>query len=201
MGIRAGVKYGGKVAYRMDAEIDDVFNNKAVFLTNKPLKDNQMYEIKIDRFNSNLPFSLAMGVCMYSEFPEDVVYYGDGHGKGTGFWILRTGDFWQDFTHIGSSYPLNFENIKRGDRIGLARHSNGTLHYFLNGESKGIAFKNVPEGVFPVVAVTGKCLKCPLWTTHLLSYFRGRRGQNQEINRCDTSNHSLNIILYIVKKM
>ncbi|XP_070560505.1 uncharacterized protein [Ptychodera flava] len=159
MGIRAGVKYGGKVAYRMDAEIDDVFNNKAVFLTNKPLKDNQMYEIKIDRFNSNLPFSLAMGVCMYSEFPEDVVYYGDGHGKGTGFWILRTGDFWQDFTHIGSSYPLNFENIKRGDRIGLARHSNGTLHYFLNGESKGIAFKNVPEGVFPVVAVTGKCLQ------------------------------------------
>ncbi|XP_070557767.1 uncharacterized protein [Ptychodera flava] len=158
-GERAGLKDSGRVAYRIDSEYVTAVN-KAVFVTDKPLGTGRPFEIKIDKMDTErLRESLEFGVTMYKEFPDDVVYHGQGYGEGSGFWFLRNSDFVKDFTFTGGQYGFNLDRISEGDRIAVIRLPNKTLHYYYNGTDQGIAFRNIPEGVYPLVAVTGKCLQ------------------------------------------
>ncbi|XP_070554017.1 uncharacterized protein [Ptychodera flava] len=157
LGVRAGIKDGGRVAYRIDAE--HAANDKAVFVTNKPLPTGTLFEIQIDRMDQNKPETLEFGVTMYQEFPDDVFYHGDGYGQGQGFWFLRGTDFYKDFERIGGGYKWNLNKLSEGDRVGIARHPNSALHYYYNGEDMGMAFRNIPQDVYPLTAVTGKCLQ------------------------------------------
>ncbi|XP_006812022.1 uncharacterized protein LOC100370446 [Saccoglossus kowalevskii] len=157
-GSRAGIKNDGLVGYRKDSDLVAA-NNKAVFVTEKPLRCNHLFEINIDKIDVRKTAGLEFGVTIYQEFPDDVVYYGEGYGEGTGFWFLKTTDFHRDFKTIGGGYSLNLEEIKQGDKVGIVRFANSALHYYYNGEDQGIAFRNIPEGVYPLVAVTGKCLQ------------------------------------------
>ncbi|XP_070561268.1 neuralized-like protein 4 [Ptychodera flava] len=159
VGERAGVKDGGRVAYRIDSEYVTAVN-RAVFVTDKPLMTGKPFEIKIDKaVSDSVDDSLEFGVTIYKEFPKDVVYHGEGYGKGSGFWFLRGSTFIRDFKIIGVDYDLNLERISSGDRIAIVQLPNGTLHYYCNGKDYGMAFRNIPEDVYPLVAVTGKCLQ------------------------------------------
>ncbi|XP_070561325.1 uncharacterized protein [Ptychodera flava] len=159
VGERAGVKNGGRVAYRIDSEYVTAVN-RAVFVTDKPLVTGKPFEIKIDKTDpESTRDSLEFGVTIYKEFPNDVVYHGQGYGRGSGFWFLRDSNFVKDFKLTGGDYDLNLEMISEGDRIAIARLPNRTLHYYYNGKDQGMAFRNIPEDVYPLVAVTGKCLQ------------------------------------------
>lgn len=43
-------------------------------------------------------------------------------------------------------YPLNLFNVKVGDKLGIWKASDRTLHFHLNGNDQGIASSNLPEG-------------------------------------------------------
>ncbi|XP_077867352.1 uncharacterized protein LOC144356525 [Saccoglossus kowalevskii] len=158
VGSRAGITNGGLVGYRKDSDLVAA-NNRAVFVTDKPLQCNHLFEINIDKIDVNKNAGLEFGVTIYQEFPDDVVYYGEGYGEGTGFWFLETTYLHRDFKIIGGGYILNLDDLKQGDKVGIVRFANSALHYYYNGEDQGIAFRNIPKGVYPLVAVTGKCLQ------------------------------------------
>ncbi|XP_070554037.1 uncharacterized protein [Ptychodera flava] len=157
LGVRAGIKDGGRVAYRIDAEYAAIDN--AVFVTNKPLPTGTLFEIKIDRMAHKEIKTLEFGVTLYQKFPDDVFYRGDSYGQGQGFWFLSGTDFYKDFKRIGGGYHMNLHGLCEGDRVGIARHPNSALHYYYNGEDMGMAFRNIPQDVYPLIAVTGKCLQ------------------------------------------
>ncbi|XP_033121926.1 neuralized-like protein 4 [Anneissia japonica] len=98
-------------------------------------------------------------MCMYNEFSKEIYYEGSGFGKGSGFWFLRENDLWKDFTMIGGGYKLNLRSIRVNDRVGLVRHPDGTIGFLYNGQYQGIAFRNVPGGLYGLVATTGKCVQ------------------------------------------
>ncbi|XP_077998231.1 uncharacterized protein LOC144451302 [Glandiceps talaboti] len=158
IGERAGIGDGGRVAYRKDSQYVSALN-KAVFVTEKALQLNQLFQIKIDRLDDKKPENLEFGVTMYNEFPSDVLYHGQSYGQGTGFWFLRGTDLLRHFEMVGGHYSLNLNMIKEGDVVGIVRLPNNTLHYYYNGIDQGIAFRDIPEGVYPLIAVTGKCLQ------------------------------------------
>ena len=54
---------------------------------------------------------------------------------------------------------FNLDELKNGDRVGLIRHSNGDLHYFINGLDQGIATTNVPQTVWGVIDLYGMTTK------------------------------------------
>lgn len=48
-------------------------------------------------------------------------------------------------------YFLFFSNV------GLMRHSDATLHYYINGVDQGSACENIPLGVHGVIDLYGQC--------------------------------------------
>lgn len=48
---------------------------------------------------------------------------------------------------------------QEGDRIGMMRKSNGSLHYFINGLDQGVAATKVPACVWGVVDLYGMTVK------------------------------------------
>lgn len=48
---------------------------------------------------------------------------------------------------------------KVGDKVGIMRKSDNTLHFFLNGADLGVAASNIPEVVFGVVDLYGAAIK------------------------------------------
>jgi len=63
----------------------------------------------------------------------------------------------KDGIAIKYDYPLNLDKIIVGSVVGVMRHSNGSLHYFLDGVHQGIACTNVPANVYPVIDIYGRC--------------------------------------------
>ena len=49
--------------------------------------------------------------------------------------------------------------LQEGDRIGLMRKSNGTLHYYINGIDQGVAASRTPQVVWGVVDLYGMAVK------------------------------------------
>ena len=40
---------------------------------------------------------------------------------------------------------------------GMMRHSDGTLHYYVDGVDQGAAFEGLPQHVYPVIDLYGQC--------------------------------------------
>ncbi|VDI19486.1 Hypothetical predicted protein [Mytilus galloprovincialis] len=55
------------------------------------------------------------------------------------------------------SYSLNLNKRQVGDKLGIMKASDNTLHFHLNGIDHGEAFSNLPEVVYGVVDVYGDC--------------------------------------------
>jgi neuralized-like protein 4 len=54
--------------------------------------------------------------------------------------------------HNGSTiieqYGQNLDRLQVGDRVGVVRKDDGSLHFFVNGVDQGVAATNVPEKVY-----------------------------------------------------
>lgn len=63
----------------------------------------------------------------------------------------------KDGAVIKYGYALNLDNVKVGAVIGLMRHSDGSLHYYLNEIDQGEACSHVPDVIYPVIDLYGQC--------------------------------------------
>lgn len=54
-------------------------------------------------------------------------------------------------TTVIEQYGQNLDRLQVGDRVGVVRKDDGSLHFFVNGVDQGIAASNVPEKVYGVI--------------------------------------------------
>ena len=47
---------------------------------------------------------------------------------------------------IKNNYACDLDSLGIGTRIGMMRHRNGDLHYYVNGVDQSIACSNLPPG-------------------------------------------------------
>ena len=52
--------------------------------------------------------------------------------------------------------------FKVGDRVGVIRKDNGTVHFFVNGIDMGVAASNVPENVYGVIDLYGQAAQATI---------------------------------------
>ncbi|XP_070561637.1 uncharacterized protein [Ptychodera flava] len=143
---------------------------RAVVVSNKFLETGVMFEIQVEELLKwyTQP-QVEFGVTIHPTIPDDVTHYGNATvGKGTGYWVLWNCDFVKDFTLIGGGYKLNLQDVAAGDRVGIARYTDSTIHYFLNGKDMGKAFSNVPEDVYVFLSV-GKWVKVSIMDSKKLT--------------------------------
>lgn len=59
-------------------------------------------------------------------------------------------------------YGVNLDRLQVGDRVGVVRKDNGTLHFWVNGVDQGPAAINVPENVYGVIDLYGQAAQATI---------------------------------------
>ncbi|CAI9734857.1 Hypothetical predicted protein [Octopus vulgaris] len=135
----------------------DEFNN-GVVMTNRPIKDDEIFEIRLDELVDKWSGSIEVGVTTHNptllDFPPTMTNMRSGTIMMSGCGILTNGKGTR--REYGE---FNLDDLAVGDRIGLVRKSNGSLHYFINGMDQGIAATDVTPTVWGVVDLYGMAVK------------------------------------------
>ncbi|XP_077998138.1 neuralized-like protein 4 [Glandiceps talaboti] len=156
-GAHAMVINNGKTALRPHA-LDD-FNN-GVILTNRPLKNNEMFEVRLDEMVDKWAGSIEIGVTTHSsrdlEFPSTMTNIRSGTWMMTGNGIMHNG------TTVIDDYGQNLDRLGVGDRVGVMRKEDGTLHFYVNGVDQGAGAYNVPDVLFAVIDLYGQAARASI---------------------------------------
>ncbi|XP_071805443.1 neuralized-like protein 4 isoform X2 [Asterias amurensis] len=145
----------GRTAERGNAR--DEFNN-GVVMTNRLLRSNELFEIRIDKLIDKWSGSIEIGVTTHNpdtlDFPSTMTNLRSGTIMMSGCGILTNG---KGTTREYGEFDL--DDLAEGDRIGVMRKANGDLHFFINGRDQGRAASNAPHIIFGVVDLYGMAVK------------------------------------------
>ncbi|XP_022686175.1 neuralized-like protein 4 isoform X3 [Varroa jacobsoni] len=132
----------------------DQFNH-GVILSNRPLRHNELFEIRIDALVTKWSGSLEVGVTSHSpeqlDFPETMTCMRSGTIMMNGLGILVNG-----MTTKTAYASTDLDHLRVGDRVGVVWRSGGHVHFVINGVDQGVAATDVPEGVYGVVDLYGR---------------------------------------------
>ncbi|XP_034946058.1 neuralized-like protein 4 [Chelonus insularis] len=156
-GTHADVINNGRTAHRPNA-MDD-FNN-GVVLTMRPLRPNELFEVRLDKIVSKWAGSIEIGVTTHA--PTELEFPFTMTNVRSGTWIMTGNGVMHDGTSIIDQYGQNLDRLKVGDRVGVMRKDNGTLHFFVNGVDQGSAAVGVPERVYGVIDLYGQATQATI---------------------------------------
>lgn len=136
------------------------FNNGLIFSKN-PLRDNELFEVRLDRKIGNWSGSWAIGVT--SGDPSVMEIPSSSTGLKNGSWIMSGMTILKDGSSFVEEYGQDLDELKEGDRVGVERKAHGSLHFFVNGVDLGVAATNIPQNVFAVVDLYGRCVEISIY--------------------------------------
>ncbi|CAG9771302.1 unnamed protein product [Ceutorhynchus assimilis] len=135
----------------------DEFNN-GVVMTQRALRDSELFEIRIDRLVDKWSGSIEMGITTHNPntlvFPATMTNMRSGTIMMSGCGILTNGKGTR--REYGD---FNLDELSEGDRVGMMRKPDGNLHYFINGSDQGVAAQRVPSTVWGVIDLYGMTIK------------------------------------------
>lgn len=102
----------------------------------------------------------------------------------SGTWMMTGNGVMHNGITVIEQYGQNLDRLQVGDRVGVVRKDDGTLHFFVNGVDQGPAATNVPERVYGVIDLYGQAAQASIVDT-------------SECNSPDTGNSTIsNTTLY-----
>lgn len=154
-GILVKLSCNNKTAERA-RPLDDY--NNGVVMTHRPLYDNELFEIRIDRLVDKWSGSIEVGVTTHNpatiRFPSTMTNMDSGTIMMSGCKVLINGH--GTCVEYGN---FNLDELREGDTVGMMRKGNGKLHYFINGIDQGVAADKVEQQVWGVVDLYGMTIK------------------------------------------
>ncbi|KAK7486086.1 hypothetical protein BaRGS_00022695 [Batillaria attramentaria] len=129
--------------------------NDAIVMSSRALRDNELFEVVIEKLVERWSGSLEAGVTMVK--PEDIDFPSTMTDIQFDTWMLSGAAIMQDGATIHNGYSLDLDTINVGTRIGMMRCSDGTLHFYRDGMDQGVACTDIPTGVYAVVDLYGLC--------------------------------------------
>ncbi|KAI0236390.1 Neuralized-like protein 4 [Lamellibrachia satsuma] len=151
-GHNAIIMNNGKTAARPNARGE--FND-AIVTSNRPLKDNELFEVTIDKMVDRWSGSIEAGVTLI--LPEQLDFPNTMTDIDHDTWMLSGSAIMQDGSTTRNRYSLDLDLLTVRSRVGMMRCSDGTLHYFLDGIDQGVAGNDIPSGVYAVIDLYGQC--------------------------------------------
>nr|XP_058972129.1 neuralized-like protein 4 [Pocillopora verrucosa] len=136
------------------------FNNGLIF-SKSPMKDNERFEVRLDRKIGNWSGSWAIGVTAGD--PSVMEIPSSSTGLKNGSWVMSGMSILKDGSSFVEEYGQDLDELKEGDRIGVERTAHGSLHFFVNGVDLGVAATDIPQNVFAVVDLYGRCVEISIY--------------------------------------
>ncbi|XP_071451844.1 neuralized-like protein 4 [Hetaerina americana] len=124
-----------------------------VAFTNRPLMDNELFEVTLDRKTTNFPHAMAIGVSPHS--PNDITINKFITDLKPPSWSMYYADLYYNNTVSKKNYGRTLDALVEGDRVGMMRRDTGTLHYFINGVDQGAAATGIPSSVYGLIELYG----------------------------------------------
>uniref|UniRef100_A0A3Q2NPP4 Neuralized-like protein 4 n=1 Tax=Fundulus heteroclitus TaxID=8078 RepID=A0A3Q2NPP4_FUNHE len=156
-GQKAAIICDGRTALRPHATDD--FNH-GVVLSSRPLRSNEVFQVRIDKMVDKWAGSIEIGVTThnpaYLQLPSTMTNLRSGTWMMTGNGVMHNG------TTILDEYGHNLDRLKAGDTVGVVRKEDGSLHFFVNGVAQGPAAWNVPPSVYAVVDLYGQAAQATI---------------------------------------
>ncbi|KAM6949638.1 neuralized-like protein 4 isoform 1-T1 [Aplochiton taeniatus] len=142
----------------------DEFNN-GVVMTNRPLRHNEMFEIRIDKLVDKWSGSIEIGLTTHNpnnlDYPATMTNLRSGTIMMSGCGILTNGK------GTRREYcEFSLDELQEGDHIGLMRKASGALHFYINGIDQGVAAAQTPAVVYGVVDLYGMAVKVTIVHNH-----------------------------------
>uniref|UniRef100_A0A0A9ZGY0 Neuralized-like protein 4 n=3 Tax=Lygus hesperus TaxID=30085 RepID=A0A0A9ZGY0_LYGHE len=156
-GSHAAVINNGRTAHRPNA-LDD-FNN-AVVLTNRPLKVNEVFEVRIDKMVTKWTGSIEIGVTTHA--PTELEYPSTMTNVRSGTWIMTGNGVMHNGTSVMDEYGQNLDKLQAGDRVGVVIREGGSLHFLVNGEDQGEAGTGLPPKLHGVADLYGQATQATI---------------------------------------
>ena len=108
----------------------------ATFMSNRPLQDNELFQLRIDnvmtRWNGSLQIGLTTESPASLEFPRSLV----GMQQYPN-WILSDSNLYIHGQRQMNCHHQGLQCLKMGDYFGISRRSNGQVHIYINGKDLG----------------------------------------------------------------
>ncbi|KAH3780042.1 hypothetical protein DPMN_157852, partial [Dreissena polymorpha] len=130
------------------------FNN-GVVLSATALRDDQVFEVKIDKKVNSWSGSIEIGVTLCD--PDSLTFPISATGFRDGTWVMSGSSVLKDGHSMIEEYGSDLDQLSEGDIVGVMRSSAGELHFFVNGIDQGPAASGIPSDVFAVIDMYGKC--------------------------------------------
>ncbi|XP_063229643.1 neuralized-like protein 4 [Bacillus rossius redtenbacheri] len=129
--------------------------NDAIVMSNRALREGEMFEVVIDKTVDRWSGSIEAGVTAIR--PEDLDFPSTMTDIGHDTWMLSGSSVMQDGITLRNGYACDLDTLTAGTRIGMMRHEDATLHYYIDGVDQGTACEGVPRHVHAVVDLYGQC--------------------------------------------
>ena len=156
-GSHASVINGGITAHRPNAADDFNFG---VVLTNRPLKANEIFEVRLDKMVTKWAGSIEIGVTTHA--PNDLEFPSTMTNIRSGTWMMTGNGVMHNGTTTIDDYGQNLDKLKVGDRVAVVRKETGVLHFYVNSEDQGPAASNVPERIYGVIDLYGQAAQATI---------------------------------------
>lgn len=134
--------------------------NDAIVISNRPLRDGELFEIVIERMVERWSGAIEAGMTLIR--PEDLEFPNTMTDIDYETWMLSGSAVMQDGLTVRNGYNCDLDSLTVGSRLGMMRHLDGSLRYTINGEDQGIACENIPSGCYAVIDLYGQCAQVSL---------------------------------------
>ena len=131
----------------------------------QPLKGLAEFEVKIVTYGADWPFSIQVGAMRRLKgipiepgpsIPEDS-YNAEHHCVWAGQRLFNNFVIPREKSDYGY---VDLRDLREGDYLGLSLSQDGVLEFFVNGESQGIAAKNIYTKDTDMYTIVDHCGKC-----------------------------------------
>ena len=128
--------------------------NQGMLLTSRPLKENEIFEVKLDRLNNRWTSSLMIGALFESPEKLHLPVTALGLKKNA---IVINGDTLYQNGHKVETLGFNIDTLNANQSIGVVIDSHRNLKVLVNGQDFGIAVQNVPPVCYGLLDLYGQC--------------------------------------------
>uniref|UniRef100_A0A4W6CWD7 Neuralized-like protein 4 n=1 Tax=Lates calcarifer TaxID=8187 RepID=A0A4W6CWD7_LATCA len=157
-GTNAVITNGGRTALRQNCRSE--FND-AIVISNRCLRDGELFEIVIQKMVDRWSGSIEAGVTAIR--PEELEFPNTMTDIDYDTWMLSGTAIMQDGNTMRNNYGCDLDSLTTGSRIGMMRSASGDLHYYINGVDQGVACSGLPPGkersVYAVIDLYGQCVQ------------------------------------------
>uniref|UniRef100_A0A4W4GCH8 Neuralized-like protein 4 n=1 Tax=Electrophorus electricus TaxID=8005 RepID=A0A4W4GCH8_ELEEL len=153
-GTNAVITNGGRTALRQNCRSE--FND-AIVISNRCLRDGELFEIVIQKMVDRWSGSIEAGVTAIR--PEELEFPNTMTDIDYDTWMLSGTAIMQDGNTMRNNYGCDLDSLSTGSRIGMMRTASGDLHYYINGVDQGVACTGLPPEVYAVVDLYGQCVQ------------------------------------------